>query len=99
MASIAKRVFLEWLSLLFLFAFWSNTAHAAAVERADSAVDLKALLTSPDRKWSKETVISFPSSPEFTQATERWTIFRPPTYRAAIRPGTVADIQKVVRDS
>ncbi|KAF2685186.1 FAD-binding domain-containing protein [Lentithecium fluviatile CBS 122367] len=46
---------------------------------------------------ARETVISFPSSPGFEEATERWTVFRPPTYRAAIRPGTVADIQKVVK--
>ena len=86
----------KWIYLLLWLVCWSNTSHAAAIDTI-STVDLKSILTNPIRNWSKGTVISFPGSSEFSQATERWTIFRPPTYRAAIRPGTVAGIQKLVR--
>ena len=58
--------------------------------------DLKPLLTDPVRKWSLNTTVSFPSSPAFDTSTERWTIADPPTYVAAIRPGTEEDIGKVV---
>lgn len=58
--------------------------------------DLKPLLTDPIRKWSLNTTVSFPSSPAFNASTERWTIADPPTYIAAIRPGTEEDIGKVV---
>lgn len=58
--------------------------------------NLKPLLTDPTRKWSLNTTVSFPSSPAFNASTERWTIADPPTYVAAIRPGTEEDIGKVV---
>lgn len=58
--------------------------------------DLKPLLTDPIRKWSLNTTVSFPNSPAFNASTERWTIADPPTYVAAIRPGTEEDIGKVV---
>lgn len=59
-------------------------------------VDLKPLLIDPVRKWSANTTVSFPNSPAFEASTERWTIADPPTYIAAIRPGTEGDISKVV---
>lgn len=59
--------------------------------------DLKALLTDPARGWSKETILSFPDSDTFTNATTRWTIVSPPTYSAAISPGTEQDVVKAVR--
>ncbi|KAL6831869.1 hypothetical protein V8C40DRAFT_273301 [Trichoderma camerunense] len=58
--------------------------------------DLKPLLIDPIRKWSLNTTVSFPNSPAFNASTERWTIADPPTYVAAIRPGTEDDIGKVI---
>ncbi|EHK18433.1 uncharacterized protein TRIVIDRAFT_134898, partial [Trichoderma virens Gv29-8] len=45
---------------------------------------------------SLNTTVSFPNSPAFNASTERWTIADPPTYIAAIRPGTEEDIGKVI---
>ncbi|KAL7787172.1 hypothetical protein V8C37DRAFT_419020 [Trichoderma ceciliae] len=64
--------------------------------RDGSKSDLKPLLTDPSRKWSPNTFVSFPNSAAFNESTERWTIFDPPTYIAAIRPGTEEDISKVI---
>lgn len=58
--------------------------------------DLKPLLIDPIRQWSVNTTVSFPNSHAFNASTERWTISDPPTYIAAIRPGTEEDIGKVV---
>ncbi|KAI5918413.1 hypothetical protein F4810DRAFT_576182 [Camillea tinctor] len=72
----------------------SLTAVDAAVIRQNS--DLRSLLSDPARQWSDATTISYPGSSEFTGATERWTIFDPPTYTAAISPGTEEDVIKLV---
>lgn len=80
------------LSLSACVSFLASNVAAAPFIRAD----LRALLTDPAREWSEGTTVAFPGSSEFEDATERWTIFRPPTYSAAIRPGTEEDIGKVV---
>ncbi|KAI1377703.1 FAD-binding domain-containing protein [Hypoxylon crocopeplum] len=85
--SVASCVqFLVWLVL------WAGRMDAAVVR-----VDLRSLLTDSARQWSANTTVSFAGSPEFADATERWTIYRPPTYSAAIRPGTEADISKIIK--
>lgn len=61
-----------------------------------SAVDRKAILTSSKNKWAKGTQISFPGDPFFSTATERWTVYRPPTYWAAVSPVNEDDVAKVV---
>ncbi|PHH80586.1 hypothetical protein CDD80_845 [Ophiocordyceps camponoti-rufipedis] len=70
------------------FEFYSNSTQLQ---------DLRSLLNDPIRGWSANTTVLFPDSPDFSEATERWTVFRPPTYRAAIRPGTPEDICKIVK--
>jgi len=60
-------------------------------------VDLKNLLTQSSNGWAKGTTISFPNSPTFTNATERWTTFDAPTYFAAVSPANEADVVKSVR--
>ncbi|KAM0251916.1 hypothetical protein ACHAQJ_007931 [Trichoderma viride] len=69
--------------------------NAAALPKTCNT-DLKPLLTSPARNWSANTTVSFPGSAAFNESTERWTIFDPPTYVAAIQPGTEEDISKVI---
>lgn len=81
----------EWGSLLVCLVFCATIVDAARVR-----VDLRSLLGDPANGWSVNTTISFPGSAEFEEATERWTIYRPPTYRAAICPGTEDDIIKIV---
>ncbi|ORY71928.1 uncharacterized protein BCR38DRAFT_480404 [Pseudomassariella vexata] len=84
----------KWNTLLLLICF-SLLAGAADVSGVNA--DLRSFLTDPVRAWAANTTISFPSSTEFFDATERWTIFRSPTYRAAISPGTEEDVIKAVK--
>ncbi|OTA57984.1 Glucooligosaccharide oxidase [Hypoxylon sp. EC38] len=58
----------------------------------NQTVDLRAILTDENIKWSPQTEITFPGDEDFENATVRWTIFKPPTYQAAVSPGTEADI-------
>ncbi|KAK7946574.1 uncharacterized protein PG986_010895 [Apiospora aurea] len=81
------------LLLGFFFFYLTGFTTAAAVPRAD----LKALLTDPVRQWSKGTTVSFSGTSRFQEATERWTIFDPPTYVAAISPSTEEDVRKVTK--
>lgn len=74
----------------------SGDAAALPTLEESSAVDLKALLTDPARQWASNTTVSFPSSAAFINATERWSTFSPPTYSAAVSPGTEQDVSKVV---
>ncbi|KAL7812780.1 hypothetical protein V8C26DRAFT_436775 [Trichoderma gracile] len=85
--------------ILSFIALISVLGHAAALPQDYGdlpTVDLKPLLIDPIRKWSANTTVSFPNSPAFEASTERWTIADPPTYIAAIRPGTEEDISKVI---
>ncbi|KAI0886282.1 uncharacterized protein GGS22DRAFT_199566 [Annulohypoxylon maeteangense] len=46
---------------------------------------------------SPGTVISFPNSSAFHDATERWTVYKPPSYSAAISPTTEEDVVNAVK--
>ncbi|UKZ78455.1 hypothetical protein TrVFT333_006195 [Trichoderma virens FT-333] len=83
-------------SILALFCVLGNAVALPRGYSDEPKFDLKPLLIDPIRKWSLNTTISFPNSPAFNASTERWTIADPPTYIAAIRPGTEEDIGKVI---
>lgn len=83
-------------SLLALLCVLGNAVALPQGYSDEPKLDLKPLLTDPIREWSLNTTVSFPDSPAFNASTERWTIADPPTYVAAIRPGTEEDIGKVV---
>ncbi|KAK8137628.1 hypothetical protein PG984_003121 [Apiospora sp. TS-2023a] len=59
--------------------------------------DLSALLTDPARQWGKGTIVSLGGSSRFKSVTERWTIFKPPTYFVAVSPSTEEDVRKVTK--
>ncbi|KAI1212144.1 FAD-binding domain-containing protein [Annulohypoxylon truncatum] len=80
-----------WVTLLWL-SFWSCVTDAS---RIYPRVDIRPILTS--QNWSSKTIISYPGSSQFFNATERWTTFSAPTYSAAISPGTEDDLVKVVK--
>ncbi|RDA93286.1 hypothetical protein CP533_2041 [Ophiocordyceps camponoti-saundersi (nom. inval.)] len=89
---------LGWGSLILGLSFWGNTSeNTSSNAQATLDLDLRPLLTDSARQWSDNTTILFPDSSEFATATERWTVFRPPTYRAAVRPGTAEDISKIIK--
>jgi len=58
--------------------------------------DLKGSLTQPSVKWSPQVILSFPGSPNFETATERWTIFDPPTYSASVTVANEQDVANAV---
>ncbi|KAJ4303141.1 hypothetical protein N0V90_002033 [Kalmusia sp. IMI 367209] len=77
---------------------FSNLALLGLVRGSVGAVvrDSAPPFTAASYHWSNETVISFKDSPGFFNATERWDIYRPPTYSVAITPATEADVVKAV---
>ncbi|KAK6957468.1 hypothetical protein Daesc_000254 [Daldinia eschscholtzii] len=85
----------NWMSLILWSSAWFSVTYAATTAGLASRVDLKSVLT--NQKWSADTTISFTGSPEFYNATERWTTFSAPTYRAAISPATEDDVVKIVK--
>ncbi|KAH6603848.1 hypothetical protein Trco_007294 [Trichoderma cornu-damae] len=84
------------LSILIFFYILENATALPKDCKGETKSDLKPLLTDPIRKWSANTTVSFPNSAAFNESTERWTIADPPTYVAAIRPGTEEDISKII---
>jgi hypothetical protein len=78
---------------------WLATVGAVPLEQRDFP-DLRAVLTAGrSSSWSPDTIISFPGTEEFENATARWTIAGAPTYAAAISPATEADVALAVRES
>lgn len=67
--------------------------------RVKSSADLKFILTSPSVHWSPKTTISFPGESDFVNATERWTVFDPPTYNAVVSVGAETDVVTIVNKS
>ena len=77
-----------------LIGLWGLLTQAAP----NQPIDLKNLLSQNSNKWAPGTKISFPNSPTFNNATERWSIFDPPEYFAAVSPANEADVVASVRD-
>ncbi|KAI5854497.1 hypothetical protein GGS23DRAFT_608303 [Durotheca rogersii] len=63
---------------------------------SSNLTDLRPILTDPSISWASDTVISFQGSDEFLNATERWTVFRPPSYTAAVSPASEQDVRQVL---
>ncbi|KAK8130695.1 hypothetical protein PG999_003075 [Apiospora kogelbergensis] len=66
---------------------------AAAVQSNESSFSADAARY----RWAPGTVISYKGSPDFRQATERWDIYKPPTYSVAITPAVEADVATAVK--
>ena len=60
--------------------------------------DLRSILSRPENRWSLSTKIFYPSDPKWTnETTQRWSMYRAPSYDASIRPGMEEDVVKIVR--
>ncbi|KAI1499777.1 hypothetical protein F5X99DRAFT_410694 [Biscogniauxia marginata] len=81
-----------WLALASL-SLPGGSLSAAVRPRAD----LRVALTDSRINWSPDTSLSFPGDSSFENATERWTVFRPPTYTAAVSPETEDDVVRAVK--
>ena len=71
----------------------------AAVGYPSGPVDLKAALSKPSMGWTSPNILSFPGQQSFINATERWTVFDPPTYSASVTVRNEADVVKAVSPS
>lgn len=81
-------------ALAALTGLWGLSVHAAPYQ----TVDLRSVLSQQSNSWAAGTVISFPGSPAFNNATGRWSTFDAPTYLAAVSPANEVDLAKIVRD-
>ncbi|KAI1873002.1 uncharacterized protein JN550_003876 [Neoarthrinium moseri] len=81
-----------WFSLPALLAGLALPGvYAAALSRSDIQTVFSGA------QWSSAgTIVSFPGSDSFTNATERWSVFHQPTYAASVSPATEADVAKAV---
>ncbi|KAL4797947.1 FAD-binding domain-containing protein [Aspergillus venezuelensis] len=61
----------------------------------DNETNLASLLLS--QAWSPDTILSFPGSTEFSNATYRWNIRDAPTYAAALSVGLEEDAIRAVK--
>ncbi len=69
---------------------------AGAVPSQAPGLTLASLLGNSSDHWSSQTVVSFPGSSAFYNSTERWDIYAPPSYAAAVAPATEADVVEAV---
>lgn len=82
---------------MFRYAVIAAFGIASSFAAAIAGTDLKSILTQSKNNWSPKTEIFFPSDANWlTETTQRWNIYSAPTYLASIKPGTEADVQKVV---
>ncbi|KAK7909000.1 FAD-binding domain-containing protein [Apiospora marii] len=83
---------------LLLSLTWLVTrSQGAAVADPSSKQDLNKTFSSQNVAWSHPDILSFPGSEEFTNATWRWDVYSPPTYRAAITPLSEDDVVNAVK--
>lgn len=73
---------------------WLAACASAAAFPAQNG-DIRSLLKS-SLTLSSGTALSFPGDVAFDNATERWDIYDPPTYFAAVSPSTVDDVVRTV---
>ncbi|KAI1350305.1 Glucooligosaccharide oxidase [Xylaria sp. FL0043] len=87
------------LHVYFSLVAWITLVINAAVSEtlAASSRNIATILTNTGVQWAPHTSITFPGDAGFENATMRWTVFRPPTYRAAISPSTEKDVVNAVR--
>lgn len=97
---------------MFKYALIASVGVMSVFAAATPAVDLKSVLQYSKNNWSPNTKISFPNDPNATNGsystgvfptgisvndiTPRWNAYSAPSYIASIRPGSEADVQKVV---
>lgn len=83
-------------SLLSKLANMVPPSLAGAVIRAAISMDFRSMFQNPENQWSSNTQVFFPNDPQFASSTERWNAYERPTYKAAVRPGSAEDVQKIV---
>ncbi|KAL4925107.1 FAD-binding oxidoreductase [Aspergillus undulatus] len=82
-------------NLFILVSLWLSRESQADSAIADASSGITSLFSS--QTWSPDTVLSFPSSAEFEDATARWNIRRAPSYAAALSVGAEEDVITAVK--
>ena len=85
---------LAWLSLLYPASSYAD--HLKNRGNMTSA-DLRAIFSGGGVHWSAGTVVAFPNSTEFTNATARRSTWEAPSYTASVSPGTEEDVATAVK--
>ncbi|KAJ8132697.1 hypothetical protein O1611_g930 [Lasiodiplodia mahajangana] len=80
--------------VLSFLGFSSRGLAATVHSRGES---LPSILRNPGNHWSSQTTLSFPGDARFENVTERWTIYEPPTFNAAVSPATENDVVEAVK--
>ncbi|KAI1430764.1 Glucooligosaccharide oxidase [Xylaria sp. CBS 124048] len=83
------------LLLSWLLLTTSVQADAQTSNNSSNANKIRAALQS--HQWSAQTVIAFPGTEQFTNATERWEVTFQPSYAASISPATEEDVAAAVK--
>jgi hypothetical protein len=84
-------------SLVSLLASSSLIGEAVSVALHRRHSPLAAAFSNSSTAWSAQTTFSLPNTTEFFGATERWTLYSPPVYGAALSPATEEDVVQAVR--
>ncbi|KAI1810578.1 hypothetical protein GGS20DRAFT_589389 [Poronia punctata] len=72
----------------------SHVSLAATLHSAGNS--LPSILRDPKNNWSSGTSVSFPGDGVFADVTERWTVYKAPTFDAAVTPYTEKDVVEAV---
>ena len=85
---------LAWLWLLYPV---SSYAHHWKRHGNLTSPDLRAILSGHNVHWSASTVVAFPNSTEFTNATERRDSWEAPGWAASVSPDNEKDVATAVK--
>lgn len=84
-------------NLVWLWLSYTTSSHAKPTHYNMTLPNLRTILTSSDVHWSSNTIIAFPDSYEFTNATERREAANEPTFGASITPANEHDVAAAVK--
>lgn len=85
------------LHFTFQCLFWLSPAAALPHPEANTPTprsSIQSILKSGN--WTTGTVLSYPGQDTFFNATERWTVYEPPSYVGSVSVETEADVVKAV---
>ncbi|KFA73977.1 hypothetical protein S40288_10224, partial [Stachybotrys chartarum IBT 40288] len=61
------------------------------------ALNLRDILLDTCNGWAANTTIAFPGDQTFNSSTERWSIYKAPSYSAVVSPAVEQDVAKAVK--
>jgi FAD/FMN-containing dehydrogenase len=100
--NICQKHFMKMQALIFsaallFFSAVSTSIDPLTYQENGTSVDVRHILTGDDVHWSTGTVVAFPNSTAFTNATERRVAWEAPSFAAVITPVVEEDVAKAVK--